>query len=155
MIHYLTGDATDPRHRPAIIAHVVNDVGAWGSGFVLAVSRRWPEPERSYRAAWRNANLGDVQFVYCNDDIIVANMFAQRGLKSKQNPKPLRLEALTLCLHWLRAKAYLCNVPVSMPRIGCGLGGATWGEVEPVIEQALSGIDVYVYDLPGRNSMST
>src|SRR4029077_8760714 len=29
---------------------VCNDAGGWGKGFVIAVSRRWPEPERRYRA---------------------------------------------------------------------------------------------------------
>ncbi|MEV6001124.1 Appr-1-p processing protein, partial [Streptomyces griseomycini] len=24
-----------------VIAHVCNDIGGWGKGFVLAVSRRW------------------------------------------------------------------------------------------------------------------
>ena len=46
---YTIGNATQPEGRPAIIVHVCNDVGAWGRGFVLALSRRWPEPERRYR----------------------------------------------------------------------------------------------------------
>ncbi|MGH7866045.1 MAG: Appr-1-p processing protein, partial [Candidatus Dormibacteraceae bacterium] len=42
-----TGDAMSPNvPGPKIIAHICNDVGGWGKGFVLAVSQRWPEPER-------------------------------------------------------------------------------------------------------------
>jgi O-acetyl-ADP-ribose deacetylase (regulator of RNase III) len=49
-ITYLIGDATAPGGRgPGVIAHVCNDSGGWGKGFVLAVSRRWPEPEAAYR----------------------------------------------------------------------------------------------------------
>src|SRR5262245_22379163 len=49
-LRIVRGDATAPRvDGPKIIAHVCNDVGGWGAGFVLAVSRRWPEPERAYR----------------------------------------------------------------------------------------------------------
>jgi hypothetical protein len=40
MIHYAIGDATAPTTRPVIVAHVVNDVGAFGRGFALAVARR-------------------------------------------------------------------------------------------------------------------
>ena len=48
-IHYRVGDATAPvADGPKIIAHICNDIGAWGRGFVLAISRRWPEPEKAY-----------------------------------------------------------------------------------------------------------
>ena len=50
-ITYQIGDATQPiGDHPKIIVHVCNDAGGWGKGFVLAVSRRWREPERRYRA---------------------------------------------------------------------------------------------------------
>lgn len=40
-IHYLKGDATNPvGPGPKIIAHICNDIAAWGKGFVLAVSMR-------------------------------------------------------------------------------------------------------------------
>ncbi|WP_218034641.1 hypothetical protein [Acrocarpospora corrugata] len=49
-IHYLHGDATCPQAEgPKVIAHICHDQGGWGKGFVLAVSRRWPEPEAAYR----------------------------------------------------------------------------------------------------------
>ena len=34
-----------------------------------------------------------------------------------------------------------------MPRIGCGLAGGTWKEVEPIVQAALDGLPVVVYDL--------
>lgn len=50
-----TGDATTPQVAGnKIVAHVCNDVGGWGSGFVVAVSRRWKEPESQYRKWARN-----------------------------------------------------------------------------------------------------
>ena len=51
-IQYVKGDATTPQgdgHK--IIVHVCNDLGKWGKGFVLAISKRWKEPEATYRAA--------------------------------------------------------------------------------------------------------
>jgi hypothetical protein len=37
-----------------------------------------------------------------------------------------------------------------MPRIGCGLAGGNWDQIEPLLEEhlALAGFDVPVYDLP-------
>ncbi|WP_280245795.1 MULTISPECIES: hypothetical protein [Nocardia] len=44
-ILYKTGDATTPNLRTP---HICNDIGRRGEGFVLAVSARWPQPERAY-----------------------------------------------------------------------------------------------------------
>lgn len=68
-IQYLRGDATSPQAVGIkIIGHICNDIGGWGKGFVLAVPRRWPEPEAAYRGWHRNRasndfTLGAVQFV--------------------------------------------------------------------------------------------
>lgn len=38
---YLKGDATCPQAKGVkIICHVCNDIGGWGKGFVLALSKR-------------------------------------------------------------------------------------------------------------------
>ncbi|SCD98191.1 hypothetical protein GA0115246_1088310 [Streptomyces sp. SolWspMP-sol7th] len=53
---YVRGDATAPRSRePRIIAHVCDDRGGWRKGFVLALSRRWPE-SRNARPATGTAH---------------------------------------------------------------------------------------------------
>ncbi|MFI2203484.1 Appr-1-p processing protein [Streptomyces sp. NPDC020192] len=59
-ITYIRGDATVPLAKGTkVIAHVCNDIGGWGKGFVLALSRRWPEPERAYRAWHRDRARND------------------------------------------------------------------------------------------------
>jgi len=46
-IVYLKGDATQPQAKGVkIIVHCCNDLGGWGKGFVLALRKRWPEPEQ-------------------------------------------------------------------------------------------------------------
>lgn len=77
---YVTGDATQPQAAGRrIIVHVCNDVGKWGRGFVLALSQRWPEPEKRYRS-WAEGEdstpfeLGAVQFVPVALDLWVANL---------------------------------------------------------------------------------
>ncbi|MGA3490465.1 hypothetical protein ACK8GG_20940, partial [Micromonosporaceae bacterium DT55] len=55
----IKGDATSPQAKGRkVIAHICNDLGGWGKGFVLAISRRWPEPERDYRA-WHRGRAGN------------------------------------------------------------------------------------------------
>ena len=49
-INYIKGDATCPQGKGnKIICHICNDVGGWGKGFVLAVSKKWKQPEAEYR----------------------------------------------------------------------------------------------------------
>ena len=44
-INYVKGDATSPQGTsPRVLVHVCNDLGAWGKGFVVAVSKKWPAP---------------------------------------------------------------------------------------------------------------
>lgn len=153
MIHYLKGDATDPmvdgkRLGKRIIAHICNDFGGWGAGFVLAISHRWKSPELEYRAWYRskkNFRLGEVRFVDVEPSLSVANMIAQVGYEEQI---PVRYDALAECLGTVARHAERAGASVHMPRIGCGLGGGTWDQVEPIINNKLSNSEVYVYDLP-------
>lgn len=160
-IRYLTGDATDPvGSGPRIIAHLCNDAGKWGAGFVLAVSARFPRAEAEYRrwAAGKPGGgmeppfgLGAVQFVGVGPDLCVANMVGQHGIGHTPAGPPIRYEALAHCLVTLEAKAGLCGASVHMPRIGCGLAGGRWERVEALVMRTLveRGVRVTVYDLAG------
>src|SRR6478735_7875934 len=110
-IIYLRGDATAPvGEGERIICHVCNDSGGWGKGFVLALSRRWAQPEEQYRAWYseRSQNdfgLGAVQFVQVEPTIWVANMIGQHGIKRGSSGPPIRYEAVALCLQQVAGKA--------------------------------------------------
>ncbi|MFD6497566.1 macro domain-containing protein [Streptomyces sp. NPDC060188] len=154
-IRYVRGDATVPSCRGVkVIAHVCNDVGAWGKGFVPAVSRRWPEPEAAYRA-WHRARadndfgLGAAQFVQVEGDLWVANLVGQRGIRAGGEGAPVRYAAVDDALGLLADKAVELGATVHMPRIGCGLAGGSWSQVEPLVEARLvsRGPAVTVYDL--------
>jgi O-acetyl-ADP-ribose deacetylase (regulator of RNase III) len=158
-LRVVTGDATNPEAEgPKVIAHVCNDLGAWGKGFVVAVSRRWPEPEHSYRRWHRDRarndfELGATQLIQVQSDIWVANMVAQHGIRAAGVGPPVRYDAVGRCLHAVAGHAVRLGATVHMPRIGCGLAGGRWDQIQPLIVAALCerGIAVTVYDLhPGR-----
>lgn len=150
-MHYVIGDATEPVQRPAVIAHVCNDAGGWGRGFVLALSNRWPMVEAHYRwwAGHReHFELGEVQIVPVGSGLWVANMIAQRGTRPHLGQPPVRYEAITAALAKVNGIAAGYEASVHMPRIGCGLAGGTWDIVGPIVEKELVDVDVYIYDLP-------
>lgn len=151
-ISYIKGDVTVPQAAGfKIISHICNDLGGWGRGFVVAVSKRWPEPERQYRAWHASRNgfvLGAVQFVQVDKYLLVANMIAQHGMKHGSGGPPIRYDALDICLDKIGDKAAELKASVHMPRIGCGLAGGKWSMVEPLIKKNLCDRDlaVTVYD---------
>ncbi|MCU0436411.1 MAG: macro domain-containing protein [Raineya sp.] len=153
-INYIKGDATVPQAKGIkIIAHICNNIGGWGKGFVVAISKRWKEPEKAYREWHRDRakndfELGSIQIVQVEEYIYVANMIGQQGIKTGSNGVPIRYEAVEQCLEKLSEKALELGASVHMPRIGCGLAGGKWEKIEPLIEKTLitNNISTTIYD---------
>jgi O-acetyl-ADP-ribose deacetylase (regulator of RNase III) len=162
-VRYVEGDATAPEGPGTkIIAHCCNNVGVWGAGFVMALSRRWDRPEGEYRA-WAErqgsrfqALLGAMQLVPVESDVMVANIVGQNGVvgRTANGEIPVRYEAIAKGFGFIAKYAKdhpEKTVSVHMPRIGCALAGGSWAEIEPLIDRAFvtNQIPVTVYDWPG------
>ena len=155
MISFVQGDATLPvGEGQKIIAHVVNDQGGWGRGFVVALSKRYPQSETAYRRWARRPApddppfaLGKVQFVAVAPDLWVANMLAQHAYRTPDNPVPLRYDALEHALSAVANFAAEHEATVHMPRIGAGLAGGDWERIAALIGQCLVEHEVTVYSL--------
>lgn len=162
-IAYVQGDATKPQGTDRrLIVHCVNDQGLWGRGFVLSLRKTWPRAEKAYRS-WSSSppdeitgprELGQVQFVEVQTDepkIWVANLVGQHGVgRDSKGLPPIRYAAIEQGLVHVRCFAAKHRASVHMPRMGAGLAGGQWSQIEPLIEQELmiQGIVVTVYDLP-------
>lgn len=154
-ITYLVGDATQPKATGTkIVVHICNDLGKWGKGFVLAISKRWKSPEAIYKSSFsavKKPALGDVQFIPVESDIVVANIIGQAGIRSPKDtksPAPIRYPAVRQGLATIAQYALQHNASVHMPRIGCGLAGGKWEDVEQIINDELIAkkISTTVYD---------
>ena|ERR1041385_5958025 len=154
-IKYVKGDATAPQgDGMKIVAHVDNDVGGWGRGFVLAVSKRWKQAEIAYREWYKNRQnndfaLGAVQFVHVQDDVYIANMIGQHGVYEADGIPPIRYNAIRECLKKVYTFAKEHNASIHSPRFGAGLAGGKWEEIEKIIAEELvgRGVEVTIYDL--------
>lgn len=152
-INYIKGDATSPQSiGTKVIVHICNDVGGWGKGFVMALSKKWKEPENQYREWYKskiNFELGEIQFVKVDEDIWVANLIGQHKInKDKNGNAPIRYDSIEEGLKKVASFALQQNANVNMPRIGCGLAGGKWELIEPIISKTLleNNIEVNVYD---------
>lgn len=163
-INYITGNALEPvGNKKKMILHICNDVGGWGAGFVVAISKKWKEPEQAYRLwhqssksskspAYNTFHLGMVQAIKVKENIQVCNMIGQHGVG--QNTTPIRYEAVEDCLNKVAESIGTKEISVHMPRIGCGLAGGKWDLIEEIIIKTLinKGIETYVYSLNKDNS---
>lgn len=155
-IHYKIGDATAPEgDGMKIIAHIVNNAGYWGKGFVMAISKKWPAVREHYLEWYDQGEpqfkLGAIQVLDVAENIQIANIVGQHGIRFRHSGvPPIRYEALEVGLRLLAFKAREKEASVHMPRIGTGLAGGDWKLIEPIILDTLisSNVSVTVYDLP-------
>lgn len=169
MIKYIEGDlfANISDSRTTLIAHVCNDKGAWGSGFVVPLEQHFPDSAACYRA-WSKGeltdahrdrifntkasnnppfSLGQTQFVRLGENLAVANMVAQ----TLGGERPLFYNHLSMCMdrvaHFMLGEQYY---EVICPMFGSGLAGGDWNFVEKLIEDCWikRGIAVTVCYLP-------
>ncbi|MGH2665522.1 macro domain-containing protein [Flavobacterium sp.] len=152
-IIYIKGDATNPTTiGNKMIVHICNDIGGWGKGFVMAISKKWKEPEKKYREWYStqlNFDLGEVQFVQVEKDLWIANLIGQHKInKDEKGEAPIRYNAIEEGLQKIAFFAEQNAISIHMPRIGCGLAGGKWENIEPIVQRTLSGknIEVTVYD---------
>jgi len=160
---YTTGDAAMPRGPgPKVIVHCVNDIGAWGAGFVLALREAWPKAEEAYRSWSHNKEdpqieetgsrqLGEVQFVLVGPKLWVASLVGQIGVgRGDDGRPPVRYDAIRTGLIKINRFCRIHEATVHMPRMGSGLAGGNWTAIEQTVQAELAGkgVTVTVYDLP-------
>jgi len=112
-----------------------------------AVDVRWPQARTDYMDWHREGlTLGDIMLTGAGDRLWVAHLAAQHGVGRRN--RPLRLDALEQCLARLADVAVEAGAGVALPRIGMGLTGGSWGDVEPLVAKLAARVPVTVYDLP-------
>ena len=170
------GDATKPQtldHR-VLVAHVCNTLGAFGAGFVLAITKAWGyRVKDKYQAQISTSDekgeekLGKVSYILCTQapsgavlkpQIVVANMIAQESTVNRDNPRPLKYNALARCMDDV-ARIVLksqnenkCRIDsIHCPKFGSDLSGGDWAFIKELINDCwlVKGINVTVYEWEG------
>lgn len=143
LIIYVKNDITNANEQ--VIAHGVNCMGRFGSGVAGAIRKKYPYVCKQYLALDQHT-LGTCQFVEHGGRVWV-NAHTQQyyGRDGRQYAS---LEAIAYCLEEIDAYMEENQLQtIAMPRIGCGLGGLEWQDVELLIRELLKNREVYIYDL--------
>ena len=141
MIKYETRDIT--RVTKGIIAQGVNCQGVMGSGVAKALRNTFGEVVyNTYEFQCTSIQnkrdlLGEVNICSVNKDLVIANCFTQeyygRGKK-----KYADVVAIEDALETVFSIAKTTEVPIYLPKIGCGLGGLNWNEeVLPILNKLI------------------
>lgn len=148
MINYVQGDLFEA--KVDLIAHGCNCRNGFGSGVAFHMSKKYPKAKAEFHdkfedEGWR---LGDVQFINLidKDHKWVANCATQyaylpRGVKHADYDA-IRM-AMTRVKEFCKSK----NLSVAIPKIGAGLAGGDWAEIEKILEEVFSDYEINVYYL--------
>lgn len=145
-IKYFKGDlfalvdkVRETKKCPIVITHIVNNIGAWGSGFVVPLGRKYPQAKERYRASvdWAKTTgtLGTTTTVIVEEspNVVVHNMMAQEGTGGV---RPLRYNSLVRCLEDSASRILAVmpeNTEIIAPAFGSGLAGGNWKFIEDLI----------------------
>jgi len=176
-MHYkiITGNVFQPdcEGSLAVIPHIVNDIGAWGSGFVIGVTKNTgPKAEKVYKNWFESEPnkeegcyetgkffLGEVQFVNIKPLLTIANMVGQSGTINKPSDiarPPIRYIALARAM--CHVKDYMDTVnkleftdktpEIHCPKFGSERAGGDWKIIEQMIFEIWvdQGFPVTVYE---------
>jgi O-acetyl-ADP-ribose deacetylase (regulator of RNase III) len=159
-VQYIVHDVS--KTLEGVVAHGCNCQGVMGSGVALAVRKTWPYAYQRYQemvAAHRElyhpdmskllglsliVNVGDDQLSRINS-LFVANMYTQ-NYYGGDGRVYADLDAIYTAMNSTMVFCKGAELPLYIPRIGCGLGGLDWDtQVGPVVEQLQLEHDVQVY----------
>ena len=141
MIKYHKGNLLDS--PDSYIAHGCNAQGVMGSGVAKAIRDKWPEAYDVYKFHQKHfgLRLGTVSKAIIDrieprENKCIINCITQEfyGRDGKQYAS---YQAIERCMNYLGMMTIIGRSPslksVSIPKIGCGLGGADWEVVEKIL----------------------
>lgn len=124
------------------LVNTVNCVGVMGRGVALQFKNRFPDNFRAYAAACK---AGEVRvgrmFVHDTGCLVAPRWIINFPTKRHWRGRS-RIEDISVGLDDLaRVVARLGIRSLSMPPVGCGLGGLSWRDVRPLVERSLAALD--------------
>jgi O-acetyl-ADP-ribose deacetylase (regulator of RNase III) len=147
MIREVSGDIllTDAQ----AIAHGIAPNDHFDSGLALALRERWPSLAKDFRHFAHNVHpkAGELWTWGGVGGIRIFNLMTQDGEHTHgARPGKATLANVNHCLRRLKHELEKEKISsLAMPALATGVGGLSWNDVRPLIEQSLSGLDIPIY----------
>jgi hypothetical protein len=165
-INYVKGDlfAAIDGSKNILVPHCCNDIGGWGTGFVVAISKFDKNAEMCYRSWYagkpsecllstaKGFALGETQVVPCKLNTEIVNMVGQYRNISQGERVPVRYWAIARCMRWLALRIKnrdVIGTEIWAPKFCAGLARGNWDFIEALINEiwVAEGIPVTIYEL--------
>jgi O-acetyl-ADP-ribose deacetylase (regulator of RNase III) len=125
------------------LVNTVNTAGVMGKGVALQFKQAFPANYKAYRVACehKEVEIGRM-FVWDSEQLgpqrYIINFPTKRHWRAKSRLEDIRagLQDLVRVIQDQEIES------VAIPALGCGNGGLEWGEVRPLIEEALGSLHV-------------
>lgn len=139
MIKVLNGDIFQSTAQT--IVNPVNCVGVMGKGLALQFKQRFPNMYRDYlhRCAAGQVRLGE-PYLYRLSTPWVMNFPTKHHWRDRSRLEDIERGLLHIKQHYREWGVQ----SIAFPALGCGLGGLSWSDVEPVILDILKDLDVEI-----------
>lgn len=140
MIDYVVGDIL-ATHTEAVV-NPVNCVGVMGRGLALQFKCAYPENCQAYAAACQRGEvrIGRMFVFECEPQDTpryIINFPTKQHWRNQSRLRDVRSGLVALAHEILVRKIR----SISIPALGCGLGGLRWDQVYPAIEEELNDLD--------------
>ncbi|MFJ6616223.1 macro domain-containing protein [Kitasatospora sp. NPDC091335] len=141
------------------LVNTVNTVGIMGKGIALQFKRAYPDNYEDYREACERGEVRVGQMHVHEVSQVGGARFIINFPTKRHWRSPSRIEDIASGLVALRDEIVHRGIKsVAIPPLGCGNGGLSWRDVEPMINQALGtipGVEVRVWSPTGAPAPSS
>ena len=139
MIEFKTGDILS--EDASALVNAVNCVGVMGKGVALRFKKAFPENFKAYAEACGNGQVAPGRMFVFETDEFSPSYVINFPTKTHWSGKS-RMEYIDDGLKDLRKEIRNRDIrSIAIPALGCGLGGLSWNEVRPRVENALQGLE--------------
>ncbi len=128
------------------LVNTVNTVGVMGKGIALQFKEAFPSNNKAYIDACKNKELEIGKLLAIWDENLQLGRKLIINFPTKTHWRyPSKYEYIEKGLIALRELLQKEKIKsIAIPPLGCGNGGLDWNKVKPMIEQALSGLDIEI-----------
>lgn len=139
MIEMASGNLLDAPVEALV--NTVNTVGVMGKGLALQFKRRFPRNFAIYEAACRRGEVVIGRMLVVSSEHPGNPRFIINFPTKKHWRSPSELDYVRLGLRALVTEIRERQIrSIALPPLGCGNGGLRWGDVEPLIREALAAV---------------
>jgi len=134
MIEFVSVRGDLLQSKDDVLVNAVNKVGVMGAGIALEFKNKFPDMFESYKKFYTGANFRQDCHVWKEDGTgqFIFNFVTKDHFIDKSN-YGLVEDSMDQLIQFIKSKRMIKSI--SMPKVGCGLGGLSWTRVKKMIKE--------------------